>query len=291
MYLIVPVWFLLNIFRQMVETPWTHTHQALKEDQPFVRQATVWNCQNKSLYFEAGAPTMGEVFWGNTVCTGIQHAAFVHIPIANHTTLNCASNIYLSITFTWTGSYIVRLLKCKRAKISLTSLKFLQHSWIRKKPKELKFAEIYCFHVFILNFSCPFLAKIKASAAIMRSLKPKENAQQTEASSTPLTASLTLLLNLVCLSYIELRGEYSMCLLCSRWRAKGVMSCQFSPQFPLLSSSDAAITQTCQKQDDTKGKDKRHSQLVQTFLKLEPKRHMPESQLHFRTPSWACAAL
>lgn len=48
-----------------------------------------------------------------------------------------------------------------------------------------------------------------------------------------------------------------MCLLCLRLRAKGAMSCQFSPQFPLLSSSDAAITQTCQKQDDTEGRDKK----------------------------------
>lgn len=44
------------------------------------------------------------------------------------------------------------------------------------------------------------------------------------------------------------------------------MSCQFPPQLPLLSRSYAAITQTCQKLDDFRGKS--FFNLVQIFLNV-----------------------
>lgn len=60
--------------------------------------------------------------------------------------------------------------------------------------------------------------------------------------SVPLSL-LDLAVKVMCLPFIEFQKESSMSLLWSWWRAKHAWSCQFSPQFPLLSRSDATMTQ------------------------------------------------
>lgn len=91
---------------------------------------------------------------GNTVCAGIQHAAFSHILIANHTTLICASNINLNQLY----FYMDRLVYCaagcsgetQKGKNISRSLEILPSAVNQKEPKELKFVFSYFFSFAVL---------------------------------------------------------------------------------------------------------------------------------------------
>lgn len=168
---------------------------------------------------------MSQRFWGNTVCTGRQHSS-VHIPKVAQSILICATNIYVRQFYFHIDWLTLCTILCACLCELTKGKKSDSEPWNLSKIHETDRTNAIhaCWNVFFSFCSpiLPFPFKIKHLLLCIYTFKKMCWALE-----------------------FDMRRLYAVWLFSLRWRAKVEMNCQFSPQFPILSRADAAITQNC----------------------------------------------